>query len=457
LQCISIKFNVNRFLNSQTFEKAGTMAESDLFLFVSHVAEDRDAAMEIVDELERRGVKCWIAPRNVTPGSRFDDDIADAIDASRAMLLIFSGLCNESEYIHREVTVAGESQKIIIPFRIEDVQPRRGLRVRLSDLHWIDGFVSRERAIEQVTRHFISPQAAAQQGQQEAEERPRPELEPRQWEKEHRRQEAERRQRQEAGQRQKPAMDLPEDEPAQNRDEQSAGGARPGRKPLVIGLGGATAMLILGLALARSGVLHVPVSWQAAASSESNVQSPAAPPAHMSLPPATPTPPLAAAGPAPPPPTPAPPMLLETATIAPPPPTARALESPRTAAPLAPVPAPLVVSRFDGTWEGSITCPPTADARGYSFSFLARVSNGDFHAQHGMEGTNESLTYDGKILADGTAEIWAHGLTGPSAYTLGHLPPGSPVRYRVTGRFEVTTGTGIRTDGRPCNLSFTKK
>lgn len=130
------------------------MTTPDLFLFVSHVSEDRVAATEIVEELERRGVRCWIAPRDVRPGRPFDDEIADAIDASRAMLLIFSERCNESEYIRREVTVAGESQKVIIPFRIEDALPRRGLRVRLSDLHWIDSFASREKAIEELVKTF---------------------------------------------------------------------------------------------------------------------------------------------------------------------------------------------------------------------------------------------------------------------------------------------------------------
>jgi hypothetical protein len=130
------------------------VASSDFFLFVSHVAENRDAAMAIVDELERRGTRCWIAPRDVRPGEPFDDEIADAIEACRAMLLIFSNLCNESEYIRREVTVAGESHKAVISFRIEDAQPRRGLRIRLSDLHWIDGFTSREHAIDEVIKKF---------------------------------------------------------------------------------------------------------------------------------------------------------------------------------------------------------------------------------------------------------------------------------------------------------------
>jgi signal transduction histidine kinase len=64
------------------------------------------------------------------------------------MLLTFSERCNGSEYIRREVTVAGEANKVVIPFRIEDVQPKRGLRVRLADLHWIDAFVAREQAIK---------------------------------------------------------------------------------------------------------------------------------------------------------------------------------------------------------------------------------------------------------------------------------------------------------------------
>jgi TIR domain len=149
------------------------MADPYLLLFVSHVSEDRPTALEIVDELERRGVPCWIAPRDVRPGRPFDDEIAEAIEASRAMLLIFSERCNENEYIRREITVAGESHKVIIPFRIENAQPRRGLRIRLSDLHWIDGFVSRERAIGQVVRTIDPDRARRQEEEHKAHEEKR--------------------------------------------------------------------------------------------------------------------------------------------------------------------------------------------------------------------------------------------------------------------------------------------
>ena len=129
------------------------------FLFVSHVSEDKAHAKELVTELERRGVACWIAPRDVRAGKPYDDEIAEAIDDCAAMLLIFSERCNESHYIRREITVAGEAQKLIIPFRIEDAQPKKGLRIRLADLHWIDGFIAREQAIDTLIRS-VAPNGA---------------------------------------------------------------------------------------------------------------------------------------------------------------------------------------------------------------------------------------------------------------------------------------------------------
>ncbi len=122
------------------------------YLFVSHTSLDGDAALLIVGEMERRGHRCWVAPRDVRPGRPYDDEIAEAIESCAAVLLVFSGHCNESPYIRREVTVAGEANKLIMPFRIENAQPQKGLRVRLADLHWIDGFIDRERALEELAR-----------------------------------------------------------------------------------------------------------------------------------------------------------------------------------------------------------------------------------------------------------------------------------------------------------------
>jgi hypothetical protein len=93
-----------------------------------------------------------VAPRDVDPGAPYDDQIAEAIDNSLAMLLVFSSRCNGNEYIRRELTVAGEAKKRIIPFRIENAAPSRGLRLRLSDLHFIDAFATEGEALDKLLR-----------------------------------------------------------------------------------------------------------------------------------------------------------------------------------------------------------------------------------------------------------------------------------------------------------------
>ena len=39
--------------------------------------------------LESNGVRCWIAPRDVTPGMEWSECIIDAIEECRVMVLVF--------------------------------------------------------------------------------------------------------------------------------------------------------------------------------------------------------------------------------------------------------------------------------------------------------------------------------------------------------------------------------
>ena len=72
------------------------------------------------------------------------------------MLLVFSRYTNQSEYIRGELGVASDLGKLIIPLRIENVQPQKGLRVRLGILQWIDAFDARRNAIAEVIRALES-------------------------------------------------------------------------------------------------------------------------------------------------------------------------------------------------------------------------------------------------------------------------------------------------------------
>lgn len=107
-------------------------------LFISHSAQNRDVADAICTALEKAGIKCWVAPRDVRPGRTFPGEITRAIQQSKVMLLVFSRHSNNSEQVLREVQLATDSHLPIIRFRIEDVGLTDDLKYFLSTPHWLD-------------------------------------------------------------------------------------------------------------------------------------------------------------------------------------------------------------------------------------------------------------------------------------------------------------------------------
>jgi len=114
--------------------------------------------------------------------------------------------------------------------------------------------------------------------------------------------------------------------------------------------------------------------------------------------------------------------------------------------------------RFDGMWQTTVSCAAARDALGYSFRFVSTVKDGVFHGLHGAAGEPGSLQIDGKIGADGVGKLYANGRTGSKEYVPGRdTPRGTEYGYSIDAKFEGSTGTGTRIEGRPCTLQFEKQ
>ena len=93
-------------------------------VFISHSHADRSFALAACTRLESAGVRCWIAPRDVPPGSDWPDAITKAVTGSRVMVIIYSSAALESDQIKREITLAANRGLVIVPVRIEESQAR---------------------------------------------------------------------------------------------------------------------------------------------------------------------------------------------------------------------------------------------------------------------------------------------------------------------------------------------
>jgi WD40 repeat protein len=107
-------------------------------VFISYSHHDKSAADAVCAKLEQHGIRCWIAPRDVEPGTEWAGSIIHAISNSKIMVLVFSKNANDSPQIRKEVERAVNKGVIVVPLRIEDVIPTESLEYFMSNVHWLD-------------------------------------------------------------------------------------------------------------------------------------------------------------------------------------------------------------------------------------------------------------------------------------------------------------------------------
>lgn len=110
-------------------------------IFISYSNEDnkdKKIAETVCTNLEQNAGKCWIAPRDIEPGTPYALSIVSAIKSSEVMVLILTKNVNTSEHVRREIELAVNEKIPIIPLRIEDVKPKGEMEYYLSSIHWLE-------------------------------------------------------------------------------------------------------------------------------------------------------------------------------------------------------------------------------------------------------------------------------------------------------------------------------
>jgi TolB-like protein len=138
--------------------------------FISYASQDAALADALCLALERQGVGCWIAPRDVRPGDFYADAIVQAINACSAVVVVLSKNSVDSAHVLREVERASAKKRPVITFRIDNAPLPPGLEYFLSASQWIDsGGVRAERLFPKLVEAVRSRMAST----------PKADLEPR--------------------------------------------------------------------------------------------------------------------------------------------------------------------------------------------------------------------------------------------------------------------------------------
>jgi TolB-like protein/Flp pilus assembly protein TadD len=115
-----------------------TQATSSGDVFVSYASHDAAIANATVEALEKHGVRCWIAPRDVRAGAQYADAIVRAISGAKAIVLVLSESAIASSHVGREVERAASKHRRIIALKIDAAPLTPALEYFLSESQWIE-------------------------------------------------------------------------------------------------------------------------------------------------------------------------------------------------------------------------------------------------------------------------------------------------------------------------------
>ncbi len=87
----------------------------------------------------RAGFLCWIAPRNVVPGTMYADGIVRAIDESSILVLILSEQAVASAHVGKEIERAVSKRHPVVALRIDAAPLTAAFEYFLNQSQWIEG------------------------------------------------------------------------------------------------------------------------------------------------------------------------------------------------------------------------------------------------------------------------------------------------------------------------------
>jgi len=123
---------------------------ADAHLFVCFSSKDEHVAVQVVECLEREGLKCWIQSRDVLPGYNYQEKIVQALESAKGLIFLLSENSAASGETKKELSIAATLKLPIFPLRLAPIKPTGALRYELATCQWIDLFHNPEQALRTV-------------------------------------------------------------------------------------------------------------------------------------------------------------------------------------------------------------------------------------------------------------------------------------------------------------------
>jgi TolB-like protein len=113
-------------------------------VFISYAAKDRERVAKLVEGLQQAGVSVWIDMDGIEVAAMWTREIVSAIRECKVLLLSISTHSTESENVVKELALASERKKPIIPIYLEPAEIPETMEYQLAGIQRVEFFEGRE-------------------------------------------------------------------------------------------------------------------------------------------------------------------------------------------------------------------------------------------------------------------------------------------------------------------------
>lgn len=121
-------------------------------VFISYSPKNKTTADKVCYALEQNDLKCWIAPRNITSGKNYSQEIDEGIESAKSVVLVYSHYSIESVYVQNEINTAFYNNKPIISFMIDDIVPENDTEYYLKISQWLPAYPNPDDELETLVK-----------------------------------------------------------------------------------------------------------------------------------------------------------------------------------------------------------------------------------------------------------------------------------------------------------------
>jgi len=134
-------------------------------VFVSYSSLDRDRVMPVVESLRGNGISVWVDEGNIHAADLWSEQIVQAIADCRVMVVMLSQNSTDSHNVVKEVMLASEQKKALLPVYLEAADITAKLQYQLAGIQHLELYGENEQQVLEDLANGLAKRGISRDGE----------------------------------------------------------------------------------------------------------------------------------------------------------------------------------------------------------------------------------------------------------------------------------------------------